>query len=67
MAKRTPRWAAHEAEIITAYRDNMRVTEIQRRFGIASTMLYDLLHRRDVPLRSSRRHAPWWQGGALLP
>lgn len=67
MAKRTPKWAAHEAEIITAYRDNMRVTEIQQRFGITSTMLYDLLHRRDVPLRSGGRHAPWWQGGTLLP
>ncbi|WP_280142987.1 hypothetical protein [Streptomyces hygroscopicus] len=44
----------------------MRVTEIQQRFGIASTMLYDLLHRRAVTLRSGRQKPPWWRGG-LLP
>lgn len=67
MAKRKPKWTEHEAEIIAAYQEGMRVTEIQRRFGIASTMLYDLLHRRHVPLRSSGRRVPWWRGGALLP
>ncbi len=66
MARRTPKWTEHESEIIAAYRDGMRVTEIQQRFGIANTMLYDLLHRRDVTLRSGRQKPPWWRGG-LLP
>lgn len=48
-----PKWAPYKADIVIDYRDGLGVKEIRKKFGISYYMLYELLKREGVELRTA--------------
>lgn len=48
-----PKWVPHMTDIVGDYRDGLAVKEIRKKFGISYYMLYELLNREGVRLRTA--------------